>query len=61
MQVDDPGLSIGVFDKTVWYVLDMCAAVGVDYIVAVPPFGFRNNIFSGKPFFPLHYDYFVDG
>lgn len=60
-QADEPGINIGLFDKTVWDVLNICAAVGDDHIVAVHPFGFRNTIFSGKPYFPLHYDYVVDG
>lgn len=60
-QADEPGINIGLFDKTVWDVLNICAAVGDDHIVAVHPFGFRNTIFSGKPYFPLHYDYMVEG
>ncbi|WP_309345262.1 hypothetical protein, partial [Bacillus cereus] len=50
-QAEEPGINIGLFDKTVWDVLNICAAVGDDHIVAVHPFGVRNSIFSGKPYF----------
>jgi|GEM_PF-4046527 len=59
-KADEPGININLFDKSVWDVLNICASVGDDHIVAVHPFGFRNTIFSGKPYFPLHYDYIVD-
>ncbi|MGV7000401.1 lysozyme family protein [Priestia megaterium] len=57
---DEDGINIGLFDKTVWDVLNICASIGNDHIVAVHPFGFRNTIFSGKAYFPLHYDYVAD-
>jgi hypothetical protein len=56
---DEDNINIGLFDKTPWDVLNICAAIGDDHIVAVHPFGFRNTIFSGKSYFPLHYDYIV--
>lgn len=60
-QADEDGININLFDKTVWDVLNICASMGDDHIVSVHPFGFRNTIFSGKPYFPLHYDYVVEG
>lgn len=56
---DEDNINIGLFDKSAWDVLNICASVGDDHIVAVHPFGFRNTIFSGKTYFPLHYDYIV--
>lgn len=60
-QADEAGINIGLFDKSVWDVLNICASMGDDHIVAVHPFGFRNTIYSGKTYFPLHYDYVVEG
>jgi hypothetical protein len=57
---DEVGININLYDKTVWDVLNIAAAVGTDMIVAVHPFHFRNTIFLGKPYFPLHYGYKVD-
>ncbi|MCY8577127.1 lysozyme family protein [Bacillus haynesii] len=59
-KADEPGINIGLYDKSVWDVLNICASIGDDHIVAVHPFGFRNTIFSGKTYFPLHYDYIVE-
>lgn len=56
---DEDNINIGLFDKSAWDVLNICASIGDDHIVAVHPFGFRNTIFSGKTYFPLHYDYIV--
>ncbi len=60
-KADEPGINIGLFDKSVWDVLNITSSIGDDHIVAVHPFGFRNTIFSGKTYFPLHYDYLVSG
>lgn len=60
-QADEPGINISLYDKTPWDVLNICASIGDDHVVAVHPFGFRNTIFSGKTYFPIHYDYMVDG
>jgi hypothetical protein len=57
---DEVGININLYDKTVWDVLNIAAAIGTDIIVAVHPFHFRNTIFLGKPYFPLHYGYKVD-
>lgn len=58
---DEDNINIGLFDKTPWDILNICASIGDDHIVAVHPFGLRSTIFSGKPYFPLHYDYVVEG
>lgn len=58
--VDEDNISINLYDKSVWDVLNICAYLGPDHIVAVHPFGFRNTIFSGRPYFPLKYDYVVE-
>lgn len=58
-KADEPGINISLYDKTPWDVLNICASIGDDHVVAVHPFGFRNTIFSGKTYFPLHYDYIV--
>lgn len=60
-KADEPGINIGLYDKSVWDVMNICASIGDDHIVAVHPFGFRNTVFSGKTYFPLHYDYIVKG
>jgi Lysozyme-like len=57
---DEVGININLYDKTVWDVLNIAAAIGTDMITAVHPFGLRSTIFLGKPYFPLHYDYKVD-
>jgi hypothetical protein len=54
---DEVGININLYDKTVWDVLSVCAAIGEDFILAVHPFDFRNTIFMGKPYFPLAYGY----
>ncbi|SFJ66079.1 Mannosyl-glycoprotein endo-beta-N-acetylglucosaminidase [Paenibacillus sp. UNC496MF] len=58
---DEDGINISLYDKTVWDVLNICAAVGEDFIVAVHPYDFRNTIFMGKPYFPIAYAYDVAG
>lgn len=58
---DETGINISLYDKSVWDVLNICASIGDDHVVAVHPFGFRNTIFSGKTWYNLHYDYIVDG
>lgn len=60
-KADEPGINISLYDKSVWDVMNICASIGDDHIVAVHPFGFRNTVYSGKTWFPLHYDYMVDG
>lgn len=57
---DEDKININLFDKTVWDVLNIAAAIGPDMITAVHPFGLRNTIFLGKPHFPLLFDYEVD-
>lgn len=59
-QSDEEGININLFDKTPWDVLNITASLGADHVVAVHPFGFRSTIFSGKPHFPLNYDYIYD-
>lgn len=54
---DEQGININLYDKTVWDVLNITAAVAEDFIVAVHPFDFRNTIFHGKPYFPVGYEY----
>ncbi len=56
----EDSININLFDKTVWDVLNIAASIGPDMITAVHPFGLRNTIFLGKPYFPLNYDYDVD-
>ncbi|MGF0347789.1 hypothetical protein ACQR3P_29535 [Rhodococcus sp. IEGM1300] len=56
---DEANININLFDKTVWDVLAISASIASDYVLAVHPFGFRNTIFLGKPYFPLMYDYEV--
>jgi hypothetical protein len=56
-QHDEDGININLYDKSVWDVLTICAAVGPDMLVAVHPFDFRNTIFLGKPYFPIVYGY----
>jgi beta-N-acetylglucosaminidase len=58
---DEPGININLYDKTVWDVLNICASVGEDHVVAVHPFDFRSTIFSGKPYHPIAFGYAVDG
>lgn len=60
-EADEVNININLFDKTVWDVLAISAAIAQDYILAVHPFGFRNTIFLGKPYFPLIYGYEVEG
>lgn len=59
-KADEVGININLFDKTVWDVLNITSAIAPDFVVAVHPFGLRNTIFHGRPYFPLHYDYKVD-
>jgi hypothetical protein len=58
---EEDEININLFDKTVWDVLNISAAIGSDFITAVHPFGLRSTIFLGKPYFPIHYDYKVEG
>src|SRR5579875_2895999 len=58
---DEDGININLYDKSVWDVLSTVSLVGEDMILAVHPFDFRNTIFLGKPYFPLGYEYLVDG
>ncbi|QHW35654.1 glucosaminidase domain-containing protein (plasmid) [Paenibacillus rhizovicinus] len=57
---DEPGININLYDKTVWDVLNITAAIGQDHVVAVHPFDFRSTIFSGKPTMPIAFGYHVD-
>jgi hypothetical protein len=56
---DEDNININLFDKTFWDIVNICAAIGDDFIAAVHPFDFRSTIFMGKPYFPLHYGYQV--
>lgn len=58
---DEEGINMNLYDKTVWDVLNITAAMGPDMIVAVHPFDFRNTIFHGKPYFPMAYGYQIEG
>ena len=60
-EADEVNININLFDKTVWDVLAISSAIAQDYVLAVHPFGFRNTIFLGKPYFPLVYGYDVEG
>ncbi|MBA4293718.1 hypothetical protein C0431_12220 [bacterium] len=60
-EADEVNININLFDKTVWDVLAISASIAQDYVLAVHPFGFRNTIFLGKPYFPIVYGYEVEG
>jgi beta-N-acetylglucosaminidase len=53
----EDAINMNLYDKSVWDVLNVCAGVAEDFVVAVHPFDFRNTIFFGKPYFPLAYGY----
>lgn len=57
---DEDSININLYDKTIWDVLNICASVGEDMVVAVHPFHFRNTIFVGKPQMPIKYGYLLD-
>lgn len=60
-QANEANINMSLFDKTPWDVMSVAASIAPDYVLAVHPFGFRNTIFLGKPYYPLIYGYDVKG
>ena len=54
---DEIDLTIDLYDKTPWDVINTCAMAVPNYVAAVHPFGFRSTLFYGKPHYRLIYDY----
>lgn len=54
---DSPKISVHVFGKSFWDLLQISASVGTDYIGAVAPFGLRSTVFYGAPRYYYAYDY----
>lgn len=57
---DESNVNIGLYDKSIWDVLNICAAIDNDHVVAVHPFDFRSTIFSGRPNYPIKTGYQFD-
>jgi hypothetical protein len=49
---------MSLFNKSPWDIVQTCAMATPDYIASVVPFGFRNTLFFGKPYFNVVYDYY---
>lgn len=60
-KADEANINMSLFDKTPWDVASVAASIAPDYVLAVHPFGFRNTLFLGKPYYPLAYGYDVKG
>lgn len=56
-----PEISIELFGKTFWDVLNICTSVSPDFICGIAPFGMRSTIFHGHPRYYYAYDYYTEG
>jgi 3D (Asp-Asp-Asp) domain-containing protein len=54
---DEPNISIYVYDKTAWDLIQICAMAANDYVAAVYPFNGRSTLFFGKPYYKMAYTY----
>ena len=52
-----PRISFNSKGKTFWDAMNICQSVALDYICYYAPFGFRDTIFLGKPYYYYAYDY----
>ncbi len=59
-QTDEPNISIFMYDKTPWDIMQVCAMAIPDYIVASHPFELRSTLYYGKPYWGLAYKYAYD-
>lgn len=54
---DEPNISIYVYDKTAWDLIQICTMAANDYVCAVYPFNGRSTLFFGKPYYKMSYKY----
>jgi len=54
---DEANVKISLYNKTVYDIVQIMAAVTPDYIAAVHPFELRSTLFFGKPYYRMVYRY----